>query len=187
MNKITRNASLCCLLCRYTEQAIEQTVDVPVISDAMSLQWCHFNVTKRNIERSLLRPDNGNTLCGLHSEMLVTLVPDVTAPSPKCYCTIALNKGAVTAASPGSTIADLALTTTRQHEPCIPWSRLTHILPCHTLIPIVWALVCATEPPVRSPTNTSANLNESVTVVTASRFSPVLMAAICFVPIHLSS
>ena len=33
----TRNASLCCLPCRYTEQAIEQIVKAPVISDAMSL------------------------------------------------------------------------------------------------------------------------------------------------------
>ena len=33
----TRNASLCCLLYRCTEQAIEQTMEVPVISDAMSL------------------------------------------------------------------------------------------------------------------------------------------------------
>ena len=81
---------------------------------------------------------------------------------------------AVTAASLGSTIADFALTTTCQLEPCIPWSRLTHILPCHTPMPFVWALVCATAPPVPSPAKTSAILNESVTAVTASRFSPVI-------------
>ena len=80
---------------------------------------------------------------------------------------------AVTAASRGSTIAEFALTTTHQREPCNPWSRLGHILPCHILIPIVCAPVCATAPPVRSPTKTSAILNESVTAVTASRFSPV--------------
>ena len=81
---------------------------------------------------------------------------------------------AVTAASHGSTIADLTLTTTLQYEPCIPWSRLSHILPCHTLIPIVWALVFAEALPVRSPAKASAILNESVTAVTASRFSPWL-------------
>ena len=79
---------------------------------------------------------------------------------------------AVTAASRGSTIADFALTTTCQLEPYIPWSRLTHILPCHTLIPIVWALVCAITPPIRSQTKRCAILNESLTAVTASRFSP---------------
>ena len=31
------NAFLCCLPCRYTEQAIEQTIELPMISDAMSL------------------------------------------------------------------------------------------------------------------------------------------------------
>ena len=54
-------------------------------------------------------------------------------------------------------------------------STLTHILPCHTLTHIVWALVCATAPPIRSPAKTSAILNEYVTAVTASRFSPVLL------------
>ena len=82
---------------------------------------------------------------------------------------------AVTATSRRSTIADLALTTTHQFDPCIPWSRLTHILPCHTLTHIVWVLVCATAPPVRSPAKTSAILNESVTAVTALRFSPVVI------------
>ena len=33
----TRFYSLCCLPCRYTEQAIELTIEAPVISDAMSL------------------------------------------------------------------------------------------------------------------------------------------------------
>ena len=80
---------------------------------------------------------------------------------------------AVTAASRGSTIADLALRITHQPEPYILWSRFTHTLPCLTLISTVWALVCATAPPVRSPAKASAILNESVTAVTASRFSPV--------------
>ena len=39
---------------------------------------------------------------------------------------------AVTAASRASTIADLALGTTRQPEPYILWSRYTQILPCLT-------------------------------------------------------
>ena len=80
---------------------------------------------------------------------------------------------AVTAACRGSTVADLDLRTTRQPEPCILWSRITHILPYHTLISIVWALVCATVPLVWSSAKASAILNESVTAVTASRFSPV--------------
>ena len=80
---------------------------------------------------------------------------------------------AVTAASRGSTIAHLALRITHQPEPYILWSRFTHTLPCLTLISTVWALVCATAPPVRSPAKASAILNESVTAVTASRFSPV--------------
>ena len=33
----TSNAFLCCLPCRYTEQAIEQTIELPMISDAISL------------------------------------------------------------------------------------------------------------------------------------------------------
>ena len=37
----------------------------------------------------------------------------------------------------------LALTTTRQHDPWLPWSRFTPTISCHTLIPILWALVCA--------------------------------------------
>ena len=81
---------------------------------------------------------------------------------------------AVTAASRGSTIADLALRITHQPEPYILWSRFTHAQPCLTLISTVWALVCATAPPVRSPAKASAILNESVTAVTASRFSPVI-------------
>ena len=101
------------------------------------------------------------------------LPSDVTAPSRYCYCTIAVNKGAVTAASRGSTIADLDLTTTRQPDPWISWSRLNHTLPCHTLIAVVWALLCATAPPVRLTVKVSAILNESVTAVNASRFSPV--------------
>ena len=80
---------------------------------------------------------------------------------------------AVTAASRGSTIADLALRITHQPEPYILWSRFTHALPCLTLISTVRMLVCATAPPVRSPAKASAILNESVTAVTASRFSPV--------------
>ena len=97
----------------------------------------------------------------------------VVAGSLFCFTKLILHHPrAVIAASRGSTIADLALTTTRQPEPCIPWSRLTHILPCHTLIPIVWALVRAKAPPVRSPAKASAILDESVTAVTASRFSP---------------
>ena len=100
-------------------------------------------------------------------------VLDVTAPSPYCYCSIAVNKGAVTAAFRGSTIADLALTTTSQPHAWIPSIRFSHTLPFHKLIPIVWALVCATAPPVRLPAKASAILNESVTAVTASRFSPV--------------
>ena len=80
---------------------------------------------------------------------------------------------AVTAASRGSTIADLALRITHQPEPYIRWSRFTHAQPCLTLISTVWALVCATAPPVQSPAKASAILNESVTAVTASRFSPV--------------
>ena len=79
----------------------------------------------------------------------------------------------VTAASRSSTIADLALGTTRQPEPYIRWSRYTHTLPCLTLISTVWALVCATAPPVQSPAKVSTILNESVTAVIASRFSPV--------------
>ena len=82
---------------------------------------------------------------------------------------------AVTAASRGSTIADLALRITHQPEPYILWSRFTHTLPCLTLISTVWALVCATASPVRSPAKASAILNESVTAVTASRFSPVIL------------
>ena len=82
---------------------------------------------------------------------------------------------AVTAASRGSTIADFALRITHQPEPYILWSRFSHALPCLTLISTVRALVCATAPPVRSPAKTSAILNESVTAVTASRFSPVHM------------
>ena len=85
--------------------------------------------------------------------------------------------GAVTAASHGSTIADLALRTTRQPEPCILWSLFTHTLPCLTLITTVWTLVCATAPPVRSLAKASAILNESVTAVTTSRFSPVICRA----------
>ena len=81
---------------------------------------------------------------------------------------------AVTAASRGSTIADLALRITHQPEPYSLWSRFTHTLPCLTLISTVWALVCATASPVRSPAKASAILNESVTAVTASRFSPVV-------------
>ena len=111
----------------------------------------------------------------LYSETFVTKFLAVTAPSPYCYCSVAVNKCAVTAASRGSTIADLALTTTCQPELCIPWRRFTHILPCHTLIPIVLALVCATAPPVHSPAKPSAILDESVTAVTASRFSPVII------------
>ena len=79
----------------------------------------------------------------------------------------------VTAASRGSTIANLALRITHQPEPYILRSRFTHALPCLTLISTVRALVCATAPPVRSPAKASAILNESVTAVTASRFSPV--------------
>ena len=48
---------------------------------------------------------------------------------------------AVTAASRGSTIADLALRITHQPEPYILWSRFTHVQPCLTLISTVWALV----------------------------------------------
>ena len=81
---------------------------------------------------------------------------------------------AVTAASRGSTIADLALRITHQPEPYILWSWFTHALPCLTLISTVRMLVCATAPPVRSPAKASAILNESVTAVTASRFSPVI-------------
>ena len=80
---------------------------------------------------------------------------------------------AVTAASRGSTIADLALRITHQPEPYILLSRFTHTLPCLTLISTIRALVCATAPPVRSPAKASAILNESVTAVTASRFTPV--------------
>ena len=105
--------------------------------------------------------------------MFTTLVLNVTAPSPYCYCTIAVNICAVTAASRGSTIADLGLRSTRQAEPYIPWSRFTHTLSCYTLISTVRALVCATTPPVRSPAKASAILTESVTTVTVSRFSPV--------------
>ena len=83
----------------------------------------------------------------------------------------------VTAASRGSTIADLALRTTHQPESHILWSPLTYTLPCLTLISTVRALVCATAPPVRSPAKASAMLNESVTAVTASRFSPMQMYA----------
>ena len=82
---------------------------------------------------------------------------------------------AVTAASRASTIADLALGTTRQPEPYILWSRYTHTLPSLTLISTVWALVCATAPSVRSPAKASAISNESVTAVTAWRFSPVIV------------
>ena len=82
---------------------------------------------------------------------------------------------AVTAASRGSTIANLALRITHQPEPYILWSRFTHTLPCLTLISTVRALVCATASPVRSPAKASAILNKSVTAVTASRFSPVLV------------
>ena len=85
---------------------------------------------------------------------------------------------AVTAASRGSTIADLALRITHQPEPYIRWSRFTHAQPCLTLISTVWALVCATAPPVQSPAKASAILNESVTAVTASRFSPVYLVLI---------
>ena len=106
--------------------------------------------------------------------MFAALVLNVTAPSSYCYCTIVVNKGAVTVASRVSTIADLGLRSTRQAEPYIPWSRFTHTLSCYTLISTVRALVCATAPPVRSPAKASAILNESVTAVTASRFSPVL-------------
>ena len=87
-----------------------------------------------------------------------------TASSTRCYCSISrINNHRF---SPHSNPA----------KPCIPWSRLTHILPCHRLTYIVWALVCATTPPVRSPTKASAILNESVTAVTASRFFPVKWA-----------
>ena len=79
---------------------------------------------------------------------------------------------AVTAASRASTIADLALGTTRQPEPYMIWSRYTHTLPYLTLISTVWALVCATAPPVRSPAKASAILNETVTAAPASRFPP---------------
>ena len=132
---------------------------------------------ERNIERLLLRPKNRNTPCDCILTYLSLKFSDVTAPSRYCYCIIAVNKGAVTATSRGSTIADLALTTTRQPDPWIPWSRLTHTLPCHTLILIVWVLVCATAPPVRSPAKVTAILKESVTAVTASRFSPVNMSS----------
>ena len=56
---------------------------------------------------------------------------------------------AVTAASRGSTIADLALRITHQPEPYILWSQFTYTLPCLTLISTVWVLICATAPPVR--------------------------------------
>ena len=104
---------------------------------------------------------------------VAALVLNVTAPSPYYYCTIAVNKGAVTAAFRGSTITDLGLRSTRQAEPYIPWSRFTHTLSCYTQISTVRALVCATAPPVRSPAKASTILNESVTAITASRFSPV--------------
>ena len=106
----------------------------------------------------------------LHS-LFIAKVINVIAPSSYCYCTIAVNKCAVTAASRRSTIADLALTTTCPPEPCISWSRLAHILPCHTPTPIVWLLVCATARPVLSPSKATAILNESVTAVIASRWS----------------
>ena len=85
---------------------------------------------------------------------------------------------AVTAASRGSTIADLALRITHQPEPYILWSRFTHTLPCLTQISTVRALVCATASPVRSPAKASTILNESVTAVTASRFSPVKLTSL---------
>ena len=98
----------------------------------------------------------------------------VVTGSSFCFTKLILHHPrAVTAASRRSTIADLALTTANQLEPCIPWSRPTHILPCHILTHIVWVLVCATAPSVRSPAKASAILNESVTAVTASRFSPM--------------
>ena len=67
------------------------------------------------------------------------------------------------------------ITTTSQPHAWIRSSRFSYTLPFHKLIPIVWALVCATAPPVRLPAKASAILNESVTAVTASRFSPVFM------------
>ena len=79
----------------------------------------------------------------LHSETFVTKFLAVTAPSLYCYCGIAVNKCAVTAACHGSRIVDLALTTTLQPELCIPWRRFTHMPSCHTLIPTVLALDCA--------------------------------------------
>ena len=87
---------------------------------------------------------------------------------------------AVTAASRGSTIADLALRITHQPKPYILWSRFTYTLPCLTLISTVRALVCATATPVRSSAKASAILNESVTAVTASRFSPVVTGPLCW-------
>ena len=89
---------------------------------------------------------------------------------------------AVTAASRGSTIADLALRITHQPKPYILWSRFTCTLPCLTLISTVRALVCATATPVRSSAKTSAILNESVTAVTASRFFPVRRVGVWSLP-----
>ena len=84
---------------------------------------------------------------------------------------------AATAASRGSTVADLALRTTRHLEPYILWSRFTHTLPGHTLISTVWTLVCGTTPPDRSPVKSLTVLNEFVTAVSASRFSTIV---VCF-------
>ena len=84
---------------------------------------------------------------------------------------------AVTAASRGSTIADLALRITHQPEPYILWTEVDSLtLYPVSLISTVRALVCATATPVQSSAKASAILNESVTAVTASRFSPVSMA-----------
>ena len=85
-----------------------------------------------------------------------------TASSPRCYCSISwINNRRFSSQNnpPTWTIHSL--------------SRFTHTLPCLTLISTVRALVCATASPVRSPAKASAILNESITAVTASRFSPV--------------
>ena len=59
------------------------------------------------------------------------------------------------------------------------YCTVPYCVPCLTLISTVWVLVCATAPPVRSPAKASAILNESVTAVTASRFSPVFFSNHC--------
>ena len=38
-------AELWCLVCHYLEQAVEQTVKLPVISNAIILMWCYCNET----------------------------------------------------------------------------------------------------------------------------------------------